>query len=164
MEHSTVFVIMWYDSSAEAKVIEWNNGNKTDIVQKLMGVDHVSWSYIDMGIKDHTSGDHHDTDYSVLYQIINGKKFADESEYLKKQGPIVNVIRASKGVKITGKGIPDETADQVDTYQRQVKKENGSSPSGPSKNGQSSAAEPKASDNDNMDKQFDATQGSVYGF
>ena len=118
---------MWYDSSADSKIIEFNNGNKTEIAQKLMGTDNVAWTAIDMGIKEHVNGDHHDQDYSVLYQIVNGKKFADEANYLKQQGPIVNVIRSSKGVKITGKGIPDEVADQVESYGKQIKKDSGSS-------------------------------------
>ena len=116
MEPNIVFIIMWYSSKADARVIDFNNGNKTEIFSRLVGKDNYSWSMIDMGIEDHTNGDHHDTDYTVLYQIINGKKWADDQDYVKTQGPIINVIRKSKGVKITGKGIPEETNDQVETF------------------------------------------------
>ena len=85
MEHDVVFVIMWYNSAAEQKIINLNNGNKTEITQKLLGIDNVVFTQIDMGIKEHDSGDSHDADYSVLYQIINGKKYAEDAkDYLLK--------------------------------------------------------------------------------
>ena len=118
MEPSIVFIVMWYSSKADPRVIDFNNGNKTEIFSRLVGKDNYSWSMIDMGIEDHTNGDHHDTDYTVLYQIINGKKWSEDQEYVQKQGPIINVIRKTKGVKITGKGIPEETNDQVEAFMK----------------------------------------------
>ena len=114
---------MWYSSKADPRVIEFNNGNKTEIFSRLVGKDNYSWSMIDMGIEDHTNGDHHDTDYTTLYQIINGKKWSEDSDYVKTQGPIINVIRKAKGVKITGKGIPEETNDQIDAFLAKISKE-----------------------------------------
>jgi len=123
MNPNTVFVLLWYSSKADPKVIEYNNGNWTEIGSKLVGKDNVVFSAIDMGIDEHTNGDHHNTDYSVLYNIVNGKKWSEDSDYVLKTGPVVNVIRKSKGVKITGKGIPDETNDQVDGHLASIKRE-----------------------------------------
>ena len=68
-----------------------------------------------MGIDSHTiPGD--PEDYSALYKKINGKPYANETQYLNKTGPIVNVICKMQGVKITGKGIGDEVGDQIDYY------------------------------------------------
>ena len=53
-------------------------------------------------------------DYSELYKKLNGKDFKDDALYLNSTGPIVNVISKLQGVKISGRGIADEVADQVD--------------------------------------------------
>ena len=111
---NTIFVIMWYSSKAEEEVTTYNSRNKTAISSKLSGKDHVSWSMIDMSIDGHADPDNTDEDYSELFNTINGKSWDDEKEYIEKEGPIVNVIRKSKGVRISGKGIPDEVSDQVD--------------------------------------------------
>lgn len=72
-------------------------------------------------------------DYSDLFKTINNKDFvidpkttaldisnldaivrpdpADAKDYLMMDGPIVNVIRKGKGVKISGKGLASEVAD-----------------------------------------------------
>ena len=116
MNPNTVFVILWYSSKADPKVIDSNNGNRTEIASRIVGKDNVVFSAIDMGIDEHVNGEHHNSDYSVLYNIVNGKKWSEDLDSVLKTGPIVNVIRKSKGVKITGKGIPDETNDQVDGH------------------------------------------------
>ena len=130
MNPNTVFVILWYSNKADPKVIEYNNGNRTEIMSKLVGKVNVVFSAIDMGIDEHTNGEHHNTDYSVLYNIVNGKKWTEDLDYVLKTGPVVNVIRKSKGVKISGKGIPDETNDQVDGHLAQIKREGPNSASG----------------------------------
>ena len=76
----------------------------------------------------------------------------------------MNVIKSSKGVKITGKGIPDETADQVDTLSKQKSSGGSSKSSGGSKKTKTSNNNNSNSDQDNLDKAFETTQGTVYGF
>ena len=92
MNPNTVFVILWYSNKADPKVIEFNNGNRTEIGSKLVGKDNVVYTAIDMGIDEHVNGEHHNTDYSILYNIVNGKKWSEDSDYVLKTGPIVNVI------------------------------------------------------------------------
>ena len=130
MNPNTVFVILWYSSKADPKVIDLNNGNRTEIASRIVGKDNVVFSAIDMGIDEHVNGEHHNSDYSVLYNIVNGKKWTEDVDYVLKTGPIVNVIRKSKGVKITGKGIPDETNDQIDGHLASIKREQ-ANPSAP---------------------------------
>lgn len=85
-------------------------------------------------------------DYSDLFLAINGDKLPfisegqtapadttnglakhadpdDVASYLLVDGPIVNVIRKQKGVKITGKGLASEVADQVDEMNDLIKKD-----------------------------------------
>ena len=137
-------------------------------MSKLVGKVNVVFSAIDMGIDEHTNGEHHNTDYSVLYNIVNGKKWSEDLDYVLKTGPVVNVIRKSKGVKITGKGIPDETNDQVDGHLAQIKREgpNSGSNSDQSFNTYGIKQQNKATQTnaDNIDKVYESTQGSVWGF
>ena len=52
-------------------------------------------------------------DYAELFEKMNGEPYADKKEELETVGPIVNVMRKSKGVRVTGAGIAGEVADQV---------------------------------------------------
>ena len=168
MNPNTVFVILWYNNKADPKVIEYNNGNRTEIASKLVGRDNVVFSAIDMGIDEHVNGEHHNTDYSVLFNIINGKKWSEDQDYVLKTGPIVNVVRKSKGVKITGKGIPDETNDQVESNLGAIKRESSSGSSGESFNTYGIKTQntqvQQGGKVDNIDKAYEPTQGSVFGF
>ena len=137
-------------------------------MSKLVGKVNVVFSAIDMGIDEHTNGEHHNTDYSVLYNIVNGKKWTEDLDYVLKTGPVVNVIRKSKGVKISGKGIPDETNDQVDGHLAQIKREGPNSASGADQSfntyGIKSQNKATQGNSDNIDKVYESTQGSVWGF
>ena len=78
---------------------------------------------IDMSIEGHADEKKPDQDYSKLFSTINGKPYSEAKDKLTKEGPIVNVLRASKGVKITGKGAADEVDWQVDQYLDQITKD-----------------------------------------
>ena len=120
---NTVFVVMWYSSEAEDEVVTYNNRNSTDISSKLTGKDDVSFSTIDMSIPGHNDVENEDEDYSFLFEKINGKPYSEYETAINEEGPIVNVLRKQKGVRVSGKGIGDEVVDQVEEMKASIAKD-----------------------------------------
>ena len=168
-DDNTVFVIMWYRNDADSEVSDLNNKIKTGIASKLSGMKDVSWSLVDMAIEDHHDTTKPDEEYSTLFETINGEEYSVEEgkngEDLQKKGPVVNVIRKSRGTKITGQGIPDEVADQVKEFQEAIKKDQSSKASADSKTTDAANSGSSNGSNSNtsgkLDTATDPTQGDI---
>ena len=164
-DFETVFVIMWYSSKAEDNVVDFNNKNKTEIQSKISGMDDVSWSMIDLGIDAHVDPENEDEDYSALFKTVNGEEYADKEEYLTKEGPIVNVIRKTTGVRISGKGIADEVADQIDEMREFIKEDASAASKKAAEEAEKAkhdiSGSKKSSNDDSIDKATEPTQGEV---
>ena len=125
-EKDIIFVVFWMSSDEDPQVQEYNNGNRTKIREIVEGNPQVSFSVVDMAIDGHDPGEEEPDiahDYSVLYESMNGEPFADVRELLKTEGPIVNVMRKEKGVKITGAGIAGEVEDQIEEIAEKIEEE-----------------------------------------
>ena len=164
---NTVFVIMWYNSKGNDNVVDYNNKNKTDIASKLSGADDVSFSMIDLGIEAHTDTTKPDEDYSELFATINGEEYADKEDYLKEEGPIVNILRKSAGVRVSGKGISDEVADQVDEMREKIASDNktaskkAATQQKKAANTVTNGSGSESEEDDNLDKSREPTQGEI---
>ena len=162
---NVIFVIMWYRSDAEGEVPSWNSKNKTAIDAKITDMSDASFSMVDMSIEDHQKDK--PEDYTKVFEAINGQSFDDWDEYLTKDGPVVNVLRKGKGVRITGKGIADEVLDEATEMQANIEADKAKA----SSSGASSAADAQNDsgsddgsseddENDTIPKSTEATQGS----
>ena len=168
---NTVFVVMWYSSEASEEVVDMNNRHSRDIQSKLSGKDQVSFSSVDMSIPGHVDPENLDEDYSTLFAKINGKEYSEFEDAINNEGPIINVLRKQKGVRLTGMGIGDEVVDQVEEMKAAIAKDQKTAAQKQAEADEDAANSPttdsntnKSNSDDDIDKATEPTQGDLDDF